>query len=82
MVFHQPQFANQQTENPGGVATTFHYAHNCALIKLHKQHGSCFAQAFLGCTFQLGKNAVLAEGESAPVARKGWSDRRSPQLLM
>jgi hypothetical protein len=30
-----------------------------------------------------GKNAVLSEGEGAPVTRNGWSDRRSsPQSLM
>jgi hypothetical protein len=29
-----------------------------------------------------GKNAVLSEGEGVPGARNGWSDRRSPQLLM
>jgi hypothetical protein len=28
------------------------------------------------------QNAVLSEGEGVPVARNGWSDRRSPQLLM
>jgi hypothetical protein len=48
--------------------------------QLHKQHRSCFAQAFLDCAFQIRENAVLAEG--APVAGNGWNDRRSPQLLM
>jgi hypothetical protein len=52
------------------------------LAQTRREHQSCFAQAFLGCAFQLGKNAVLSEGEGAPVARNGWSDRRSPQLLM
>jgi hypothetical protein len=52
------------------------------LIKLHKQHQFCFAQAFLDCAFQLGENSVLAEGEGAPVARNGWSARRSMQLLI
>src|SRR5580658_9443347 len=33
--------------------------------------------------FQLGRNAALSDREGvAPVARNGWSDRRSPQLLM
>jgi hypothetical protein len=44
------------------------------LIKPHKQHQSCLAQAFLDCAFQLGTNAVLPEGEAAPVARSGWSN--------
>src|SRR5689334_5554050 len=56
------------------------FTHNRAVIKLRKQHQSCFAQAFLDCAFQLGKNAVLSEG--APVARNGSSDRRSPQLAI
>jgi hypothetical protein len=38
------------------------FTHNRAVIKLHEQHESCFAQAFLDCAFQLGKNAVLSEG--------------------
>ena len=56
------------------------FAQNRAVIQLHKQHQSCFAQAFLDCAFQFGENALLTEG--APVAQNGWSDRRSPQLLM
>src|SRR5260370_10603877 len=31
------------------------FTHNRALIKLHKHHQSCFAQAFLHCAFQLAK---------------------------
>jgi hypothetical protein len=50
------------------------FTHNRALIMLHKQHQSCFGQAFLDCAFQIGKNAVLTESEGAPVARNGWSD--------
>jgi hypothetical protein len=34
------------------------------------------------CAFQFGKNVIPTEGEGAPVTRKGWSDRTSPQLLM
>src|SRR5580704_16197397 len=41
-----------------------------------------FTQAFLACAFQLGRNAALSDRKGAPVARNGWSDRRSPQLLM
>jgi hypothetical protein len=68
-------------DDPGCIATCF-FAQNRAVIKLHEQHPSCFAQAFLDCAFQLGKNDVLSEGDDAPVARNGWSDRRSQQLLM
>jgi hypothetical protein len=52
------------------------------LIELYKQHQSCFPQAFLDCAFQLGENAVLAEGDGAPVVRNGWNNRRSPKSLM
>jgi hypothetical protein len=40
------------------------FAHNRALIQLHKQHQSYFAQAFLDCAFQLGKNADLAKAKA------------------
>jgi hypothetical protein len=53
-----------------------------ALIKLRKQHWSCFAQLISDCAFQLGENAVLTEGEGDRVARNLWSDPKSPQLLM
>ena len=56
--------------------------HNRAVIKLHEQHHSCFAQAVLDCAFQLGKNAVRSESEGVPAARNGGSDRRSPELLI
>src|SRR6266852_2303580 len=56
------------------------FTHNRAVIKLDKQHHSRSAQAFLDCAFQLGKNAILAEGALA--ARNGWSGRRSAQLAI
>jgi hypothetical protein len=52
------------------------------LIKLRKQHESCFAQLISNCAFQLGENAVLTEGEGDRVACTLWIDRKSPQLLM
>jgi hypothetical protein len=48
------------------------FTHNRALIKLHKQRPALL-RSFLDCAFQLGENAVLAEG--APVVRNGWNDR-------
>jgi len=76
---HDERIANNEANHLRILETRF-FTHNRALIKLHKQHQSCFAQAFLDCAFQFGENALLTEG--APVAQNGWSDRRSPQLLM
>ena len=42
----------------GRVAARF-FPQNRAVIKLHKQHQSCFAQAFLDCAFQFGKRACF-----------------------
>ncbi len=43
-----------EADDPGRVAASF-FPQNSAVIKLHKQHQSYFAQAFLDCTFQFGK---------------------------
>src|SRR5260370_34682057 len=40
-----------------GLPSTRFFLQNCALVKLHKQHQSCFAQTFLNCAFQFGKRA-------------------------
>jgi hypothetical protein len=45
-------------------------SYNCAFIKPHKQHQSCFAQTFFGRTFQLEKNTVLAEAEALQSSEK------------
>ena len=34
--------------------------------QLHKQHGPCFAQAFLDYAFHLGENSALAEYTRSP----------------
>jgi hypothetical protein len=53
---HDERVADKQSDDSRCVLTGF-FLHNSALIKLHKQHQSCFAQAFLDCAFQLGKRA-------------------------
>src|SRR5260370_15398224 len=78
------RFGTGQTE-PLYLDFSYHLeplTHNRALIKLHKQRWSCFAQTFLDCAFQLGKNAALSEVERAPVARNDWSVRQSSQLAI
>ncbi len=37
------------------MSATCFFANNRALIKLHEQHQSCFAQTLLDCSFQLGE---------------------------
>jgi len=53
---HDEGIANNEANHLRSLATRF-FAHNPALIKLHKQHQSFLAQAFLDCAFQLGKGA-------------------------
>ena len=65
---HDEGIANYEANHLRSLVTRF-FTHNRTLIKLHKQHQSCFAQAFLDFAFQFGKNAVLTEG--APIAQNG-----------
>jgi len=49
---------------------------------LHNGISPALLRPFSTALFSAANNAVLAEGETAPVLRDGWNDRRSPQLLM
>src|SRR5215469_7550768 len=55
---HDEGIANDQAKQRGKLATRF-FAHNRAVVELHKQHQARFAQAFLDCTSQLGKRACF-----------------------
>jgi len=55
---HDEWIANDKADDPGCITTSL-FAHNRSVIKLHKQHQSCFAQAFFDCAFQLGKRTCL-----------------------
>src|SRR5580692_3536532 len=55
---HDERVADKQAHDSRCVLARF-FPHNSALIKLHKQHQSRFAQTFFDCAFQLGKRARL-----------------------
>ena len=52
--FHEERIANNKANHSGCIATSF-FAQNRAVIKLHEEHQSRLAQAFLDCAFQLDK---------------------------
>ena len=50
--------------------------------ELHNSISPALLRPFSTAFFSAANNAVLSEGEGAPVVRTGWNDRRSLQLLM
>src|SRR5258707_12639117 len=56
---HDERVADKKADDSRCVLTRF-LLQNCALVKLHKQHQSCFAQTFLNCAFQFGERTCLA----------------------
>jgi hypothetical protein len=50
--------ANDKADDPGCFTTRF-FAHNRAMIQLHKEHHASLAQALLNCAFQLSKRACF-----------------------
>src|SRR5579872_644945 len=55
---HDERVADKKPDDSRCLLTRF-FLQNRALVKLHKQHQSCFAQTFLNCTFQFGKTTRL-----------------------
>src|SRR5580698_3353812 len=53
-----------------------------ALPELHNSISPVVLRPFSTALFSAAHDAVLAEGEVAPVVRNGRNDQRSPQLLM
>src|ERR1700736_4511269 len=53
---HDEGIANNEANHLRNLAARL-FAHNRAVIELHKQHQSYCAQAFLNCAFQFGKRA-------------------------
>src|SRR5579864_4435315 len=75
---HDQRVADKQADDSRCVFTRF-FLQNCALIKLHKQHQSCFAQALLDCAFQLGKSTRLVS-RSAELCHIRMTDTRMHSL--
>src|SRR5580700_11138904 len=55
---HDQGIANDEANYLRGFTTRF-FPHDRAMIQLHKQHQSCFAQAALNYTLQFGKRTCL-----------------------
>ena len=51
---HDEWITNDKADDPGCTPTSL-LAYNRAVVKLHKQHQSCIAQAFLDCAFSSAK---------------------------